>query len=106
MHITAFNVMTESILNHPQETFENHANHERIPVQIYLDSREACQVIGDEIIQQINQRSAGQADQEGGEGGQAGEGQEGRPHRQGQGQQVGRLGQGGERPGKPTHYDL
>ena len=61
MHITAFNVMTESIVNHPQETFENHANHERIPVQIYLDSSEACQVIGDEIIQQINQRNPGQA---------------------------------------------
>ena len=53
--------MTESIVKHPQETFENHANHERIPVQIYLDSSEACQVIGDEIIQQINQRSADQA---------------------------------------------
>ena len=48
--------MTESIVNHPQETFEDHANHERIPVRIYLDSSEACQVIGDEIIQQINQR--------------------------------------------------
>ena len=53
--------MTKSIVKHSQETFEDHANHERIPVQIYLDSSEACQVIGDEIIQQINQRSADQA---------------------------------------------
>ena len=53
--------MTESIVKQSQETFEDHANHERIPVQIYLDSSEACQVIGDEIIQQINQRSADQA---------------------------------------------
>ena len=60
MHITAINVMTESIVKHTQETFENHTNHERIPVQIYLDSSEACRVIGDEIIQQINQRSPGQ----------------------------------------------
>ena len=61
MHITAIIVMTESILTHQQETFEYHVNHERIPVQIYLDSSEACQVIGDEIIQQINKRSPGQA---------------------------------------------
>ena len=61
MHITAIDIMTESIVKHPQETFEDHANHERIPVRIYLDSSEACQVIGDEIIQQINQRSPGQA---------------------------------------------
>ncbi len=56
MHITAIIVMTESILTHQQETFEYHVNHERIPVQIYLDSSEACQVIGDEIIQQINKK--------------------------------------------------
>ena len=61
MHLTAFNIMNESILAYPQETTEKHFNHERIPVQIYLDSNEACQVIGDEIIQQINQRSADQA---------------------------------------------
>ena len=60
MHLTAFNIMNESILAYPQETTEKHFNHERIPVQIYLDSNEACQVIGDEIIQQINQRSADQ----------------------------------------------
>jgi glucosamine-6-phosphate deaminase len=53
--------MTESILNPPQETFEYLANHERIPVQIYLDSSDACQVIADEIVQQINQRSVNQA---------------------------------------------
>ena len=61
MHITALNVMNESILTHPKETFENHTNYERIPVQIFFDSSEACRVIGDKIIQQINQRSANQA---------------------------------------------
>ena len=53
--------MTKSIVKHPEETFENLANQERIPVQIYFDSCEASRVIGDEIIRQINQRSPDQA---------------------------------------------
>ena len=47
--------MDVSILQHSVEDFRSHANRERIPTQIYLDSSQACQVIGDEIIYQINQ---------------------------------------------------
>ena len=53
--------MGVSILQHSVEDFRSHANRERIPTQIYLDSSQACQVIGDEIIYQINQREKNQA---------------------------------------------
>jgi glucosamine-6-phosphate deaminase len=53
--------MDVSILQHSVEDFRSHANRERIPTQIYLDSSQACQVIGDEIIYQINQREKNQA---------------------------------------------
>ena len=53
--------MTEPILHPPHETLETRTNRERISVQIYIDSNEACQMIGDEIIQQIKQRSPDQA---------------------------------------------
>ncbi|MCH1471963.1 MAG: 6-phosphogluconolactonase, partial [Flavobacteriaceae bacterium] len=52
--------MAQSILQHPQETFKSDTNHELIPVQSYMDSSEASQMIGDEIIQKINQKSVNQ----------------------------------------------
>lgn len=50
----------KSISEYFPKGFKSHVKHVRIPTQIYLDSSEACQVIGDEIIQQINQKKIGQ----------------------------------------------
>ena len=50
--------MSKATLNHPTKEANHQFDCEYIPVRVYQDSSLACQKIGDEIIDQINQKSA------------------------------------------------
>ena len=50
--------MSKATLNHPTKEANHQFDCEYIPVRVYQDSSLACQKIIDEIIDQINQKSA------------------------------------------------
>ena len=50
--------MSKATLNHPTKEANQQYDCEHIPVRVYEDSSLACQKIGDEIIDQINQKGA------------------------------------------------